>query len=87
MDQKLISKLTKMKDAVDKAETAKSRAEGALNAIMQDIKKTYGIKSLDDLSALIDEKEEELAGLEAKFEKEIQKTESAYPWDTISLQR
>jgi len=36
---------------------------------------------------LIDEKEEELAGLEAKFEKEIQKTESAYPWDTISLQR
>jgi len=47
MDNKLAEKLLKMKSVVDKADTAKSRAEGALSAIMQDLEKRDKIKIND----------------------------------------
>ena len=54
MDNKLAEKLLKMKSIVDKADTAKSRAEGALSAIMQDLEKRDKIKTVEQLSKLID---------------------------------
>ena len=47
MDNKLAEKLLKMKSVVDKADTAKSRAEGALSAIMQDLEKEASLKKLE----------------------------------------
>ena len=86
MDNKLAEKLLKMKSIVDKADTAKSRAEGALSAIMQDLEKKDKIKTVEQLSKLIDEKEASLKKLEVKFENGVQSLERKYSWDTIQLQ-
>jgi len=86
MDNKLAEKLLKMKSIVDKADTAKSRAEGALSAIMQDLEKRDKIKTVEQLSKLIDEKEASLKKLEVKFENGVQSLERKYSWDTIQLQ-
>ncbi|OGC76247.1 hypothetical protein A2619_02220 [candidate division WWE3 bacterium RIFOXYD1_FULL_39_9] len=86
MDNKLAEKLLKMKSVVDKADTAKSRAEGALSAIMQDLEKRDKIKTVEQLSKLIDEKEASLKKLEVKFENGVQSLERKYSWDTIQLQ-
>lgn len=84
MDDKLIQKITKIKDKIDRATTNKSKAEGGLENEMKSLKEKDKINTIDDLSKTIDKKESLLSKLSDKLESMVQKLEKGFPWELIN---
>lgn len=76
-------KLLKMKEEVEKKGKEKSRIEGALSSVMDELKEKNKINSLDQLSKEIDIREKRLSELEDEFKKEITKLEEEYEWEEL----
>jgi len=76
-------KLLAMKEEVDRKSKEKSRLEGALSSVMDELKKKYKIDTLEQLSAEIDVREKKLGKLEDEFKKEVQLLEESYQWEDI----
>jgi len=76
-------KLLSMKNEVEQKSKEKSRLEGALSSVMDELKKKYKIDSLDQLSAEIDIREKKLNKLEDEFKKEVQVLENEYEWEEL----
>jgi len=76
-------KLLAMKEEVDRKSKEKSRLEGALSSVMDELKKKYKIDTLEQLSAEIDVREKKLGKLEDEFKKEVQLLEESYQWEDL----
>jgi hypothetical protein len=57
-------KLLNYKRKVDDADKIKLQNEGALNAIMSELKKKFNVENIDELSEKTDEQEQKLFALE-----------------------
>ncbi len=76
-------KLMKMKDEMDTAHSAKSKAEGREEQLMKSLKDDHGYKTVEDATQDRNEKLETLETDKAKHQKAVAKLEQAYEWDSL----
>ena len=76
-------KLMKMKDEMDTAHSAKSKAEGRCEQLMKSLKDDYSHPTTE---AAAEERDTQLQALEedkAKHQKAVAKLEKAYEWESL----
>lgn len=72
-----------IKSKVEKAKENKARAEGALNKIMDNLKKDYKIETIEDAETKLDELNEVIETDKDKLNGYYSKLEKVADWDSI----
>lgn len=80
-----LSQWTAMKAKADQAEAAYQRSQGALQALMNDLREHWGVSSVEEAEEKLEELREEVAELEAQADKALEKFKQAWAkWENRS---
>ena len=73
-------KLIKMKRQIEEAKTQAAQAQGALNQLLDQLKREFGVKDLKEAEKLLTELEAKEQELEQELEDKIVHLEESYEW-------
>lgn len=74
-----VTEYTKLKTAADKAAEAATRAEGAYEQALKQLKKDFGVEDLDAAKALLEELRGKEDAAEALFNEKLEKFKEDFP--------
>ena len=75
------NKLDLMKQEIDKAKTNQAVVKSQIQNIQDEMKKKYGIATLEESKTEISKREKSLDKLESEFDSELKELEEKFPWE------
>lgn len=75
------NKLDLMKQEIDQAKTNQAVVKSQIQNIQDEMKKKYGIATLEESKTEISKREKSLDKLESEFDSELKELEEKFPWE------
>jgi hypothetical protein len=76
-------RFTEIKDAIAKLKDQRSRAEGAMDSIVAEWKKSYGVETEEEIEALIAKESKELAEVDESIETAYTELKGLTNWGIV----